>query len=109
MRYDNKLERNTKKKNINKISKRSIIAILTLCVLLGITATCVNVFAMDEVTTIATEETSEMADEIPRELAPRMAKKNCDPLVKIFGSNYTVTSTSGPWQHISGANGITGA
>ncbi len=45
-------------KNIINISKRGITAILTLCILLGIAGTCVNVAAMAEETTLATETTA---------------------------------------------------
>ena len=49
--------------NIFKISKRGIIAILTLCILLGIAGTYMNVNAMAEDTTVATEETAVATDE----------------------------------------------
>ena len=45
-------------KNLIEISKRSIAAILTLCIFLGITGTCVYAVAMPEETT-ATEETTQ--------------------------------------------------
>ena len=64
---------------------------------------------MPEENTTATEETIVAANETTQELVPMMATRCVDPLVKIFGSGYTVTSTSGPWQNISGAGGITGA
>ena len=38
-----------------------------------------------------------------------MATRCGDSLARFFGANYTITSTSGPWQYISGAGGITGA
>ena len=44
--------------NIFKTSKRGIIVILTLCILLGIAGTCMNVTAMAEDTTVATETTA---------------------------------------------------
>lgn len=49
--------------NIFKISKRGIVAILTLCILLGIAGTYMNVNAMAEDTTVATEETAVATDE----------------------------------------------
>lgn len=49
--------------NIFKISKRGIIAILTLCILLGIAGTYMNVNAMAEDTTVATDETTAVAAE----------------------------------------------
>ena len=51
-----KTERKTKMKNIFKISKRGIIVILTLCIILGIAGTCLNVAAMAEETIVSTEE-----------------------------------------------------
>ena len=117
--------------NIFKISKRGIIAILTLCILLGIAGTGLNVTAMaaettatveeiavatEEITTVvveesttSTEDTTVVTEENTQELVPRMATRCYDPLTSYFGSGYTVTSTSGPWQYISGAGGITGA
>lgn len=50
-----------------------------------------------------------MTEENTQELVLRMATRCYDPLTSYFGSGYTVTSTSGPWQYISGAGGITGA
>ncbi len=117
--------------NIFKISKRGIIAILTLCILLGIAGAGLNVTAMaaettatveetavatEEITTVvveesttSTEDTTVVTEENTQELVPRMATRCYDPLTSYFGSGYTVTSTSGPWQYISGAGGITGA
>ncbi len=109
--------------NIFKISKRGIIAILTFCILLGIAGTCVNVTAMaaettatveetavaTEKPTVAIEDTTVVTEESTQELVPRMATRCDDPLTRYFGSGYTVTSTSGSWQYISGAGGITGA
>ena len=61
---------------------------------------------------VATEETTIVTEKNTQELVPMMAR-GCgsayDPLVVFFGANYTVTSISGPWQHISGVDGITGA
>ena len=105
-----------------KIQKRGITVILTLCILLGVAGTCLNVTAMAEETTVATEtttvtivettvateETTVVADETTKELVPMMARGCGDPLTKYFGSDYTVTRKSGPWIYISGANGITG-
>ncbi len=51
-------------KNIINTSKRGITAILTLCILLGTTGTCVNVAAMAEETTVATETTAVVTEEI---------------------------------------------
>ena len=60
-------ERKPKMKNIFKTSKRSIAAILTLCILLGIAGTCVYaVSAMPEENPTATEKTIQ-------ELVPVMA------------------------------------
>jgi hypothetical protein len=117
--------------NIFKICKRGIIAILTLCILLGIAGAGLNVTAMaaettatveetavatEEITTvvveestISTEEPTVATEENTQELVPMMATRCYDPLTSYFGSGYTVTSTSGPWQYISGAGGITGA
>ncbi len=97
-------------KNIFKTSKRGIAAILTLCILLGIAGTCVYAAsAVPEENPTVTEETIVAAEETTQELVPVMATGCGDPLVNIFGSGYEVTSTSGPWQYISGAGGITGA
>ena len=54
-------------KNIFKTSKRGIIVILTLCILLGIAGTCVNIVAMAVEQTIVTDENTQ-------ELVPRMAR-----------------------------------
>ncbi len=54
--YNTKKEERTKNKKIFNNSKRGISAILTLCILLGIAGTCLNVTAMAEETTVATEE-----------------------------------------------------
>ena len=51
-------------KNMISISKRGITAILTLCILLGIAGTWMNVTAMAEETTVATEETAVATEEI---------------------------------------------
>ncbi len=50
-------------KNMINISKRGITAILTLCILLGIAGTCLNVTAMVEDTAVATEETAVATEE----------------------------------------------
>ena len=93
--------------NIFKISKRGIIAILALCILLGIAGTCMDVTAMasetaatveetavatEEITTVVVEETTLSTEEnrvateetIP-ELVPVMASECC---------NHTYTNTS---------------
>ncbi|MBQ5761883.1 MAG: hypothetical protein IIW02_03620 [Clostridia bacterium] len=66
--------------NIFKISKRGIIA-LTLCILLGIAGTGLNVTAMVaettatvEETAVATEDTTVVTEENTQELVPRMAR-----------------------------------
>ena len=93
-------------KKLFKTSKRSIAAILTLCILLGIAGTCVYAAS------VIPEENITVTEETTRELVPVMAR-GCgttnDPLTKYFGSGYEVTSKSGPWRYISGAGGITGA
>ena len=61
----------TKMKNIFKTSKRSIAAILTLCILLGIAGTCV--YAASAVP----EENSTVTDETTQELVPVMASECC--------------------------------
>lgn len=88
--------------NIFKISKRGIIAILTLCILLGIAGTCFNVTAMaaettatveetavatEEITTVvveesttSTEDTTVVTEENTQELVPRMARACWDTL-----------------------------
>ena len=90
-------------KKIFNSSKRGIAVILTLCILIGIAGTCVHAAVVDE--------TTQVTDEPTQELMPRMATRcgsSNDPLEQYFGANYIVTSTSGPWQYISGAKGITG-
>ena len=77
-------------KNIFKTSKRGIAAILTLCILLGIAGTHMNVTAMEEdttvaiekitiatgeTTTVAAEETAVVTEEITPELMPMMARE----------------------------------
>ena len=95
-------------KNIISIRKSSITAILALCILFGIPGTCMNVTAMAEKTTVATEEnivaigeiataTEESAEatgeiegateETPQELVPMVANGCCH--------TYTTTSYSG--------------
>ncbi len=68
-------------KSIIKTSKRSISAILTLCMLLCIAGTCLNVTAMAAETTatvketaVATEDTTVMTGENTQELVPIMAR-----------------------------------
>ena len=72
--------------------------------------------ATEEITTVVVEEsttskedTTVVTEENTQELVPRMATGCGDPLVNVFGPGYEVTSTSEPWQYISGAGGITGA
>ena len=55
--------------HIFKISKRGIIAILTLCMLFGIVGTCINAAAMAAEATVVAEEHTQ-------ELVPMMAS-NC--------------------------------
>lgn len=84
-------------KNIFKTSKRGIAAILTLCILLGIAGTHMNVTAMaaettatveetavatEEITTVvveesttSTEDTTVVTEENTQELVPRMARE----------------------------------
>jgi len=63
-------------KNLFKTSKRSIAAILTLCILLGIAGTCVYATsAMPEENPTATEETIVAANETTQELVPVMATR----------------------------------
>lgn len=61
-------------RSIIKTSKRGVIAILTLCMFLGIAGTCVNVAAMAEKNTIATEEKTAVTEETTPELMPMMAR-----------------------------------
>lgn len=120
-------------KSIIKTSKQGVIVILTLCILLGIfrismeaenITTVEGAVAVPEEITIvvvekdtiytgesaaAIEDTTVVREENPQELMPIMATGCYDPLTSIFGSGYTITSTSGPWQYILGAGGITGA
>ena len=51
-------------KNIIKTSKRGIIAILALCILLGIAGTCMDVTAMASETAATVEETAVATEEI---------------------------------------------
>ena len=68
-------------KNIFKTSKRSIVAILTLCILLGIAGTCVYAVAMPEETTTVTEETIVTAEETTKELVPVMVQGCYDDVI----------------------------
>jgi hypothetical protein len=61
---NHKTERKTKMENIFKICKRGIIAILTLCILLGIAGAGLNVTAMAAETTATVEETAVATEEI---------------------------------------------
>lgn len=75
-------------KKLFKISKRSIAAILTLCILLGVAGTCVYAASAMTEETAVTEETTESAEETTQELVPVMASECCD-------HTYTNTSYSG--------------
>ena len=65
--------------NIFKTSKRGVIAIVILCILLGIAGTCVNVTATAEENTATVEkmpeETTTVNEETPQELVPVMAQR----------------------------------
>jgi hypothetical protein len=61
-------------KNIFKASKCGIAALLTLCILLGIAGTCMNVAAMEEETTVSTEEPTIATVDTTSELMPMMAR-----------------------------------
>ena len=71
---------------IFEINKRGITVILTLCILIGIAGTCLNITAMaaettaatEEITTIATEETTIATEDTTQELVPMMASWCCD-------------------------------
>ena len=106
--------------NIFKISKRGIIAILTLCILFGIAGICLNVTAMaaentatveetavaieeiatvvieestisTEESTVATEDTTVVVEENTQELVPRMATRCCDPLTSYFARESVIS------------------
>jgi len=63
-------------KNIFKTSKRSIAAILTLCILLGIAGTCVYATSvMPGENEAVTEEATVVAEETTHELVPVMASE----------------------------------
>ena len=66
-------------KNIFKNIKRGIVAILTLCILLGIAGTCVYATSMLEESTVVTEETTP-------ELMPMMASGCENDYNHIFGN-----------------------
>jgi hypothetical protein len=104
---NHKNERKNKMENIFKISKRGIIAILTLCILLSIAGTGLNVTAMAvetiapvEETAVATEETAVATegiaiptqentvaiDETTLELMPMMASGCENDYNHIFGN-----------------------
>lgn len=87
--------------NIFKISKRGIIAILTLCILLGIAGACLNVSAMAAETTATVEGTTAIVAEeitmpkeddtvateaITPELMPMMARGCENDYNHIFGN-----------------------
>ena len=61
-------------KNIIKDSKRGFIAILTLCILLGIAGTRVDVSAMAEENQTTTEESTVVTEDAAPELVPMMAR-----------------------------------
>ncbi len=84
--------------NIFKISKRGIIAILTLCILLGIVGTCVTVTAMAEETTVA-------ADETTQELVPMMASM-CYYYNTVGDCMHDISSTYG-FTYTESGNGYT--
>ena len=95
--------------HIINIGKRGITAILTLCLLLGIAGFGVQTTAMAAETTATTEENAIVtAEETTQELVPMMARACGPTLDDIFGKGYQIERTSGPWQYISGACGITG-
>ena len=50
-------------KSIFRNSKHGIAAVLTLCIILGIAGTCVNIAVMAEEPTVATDETTAVAAE----------------------------------------------
>ena len=79
--------------NIFKTCKRGIAVILTLCILLGFTGTCVNVTAMAEETTVsieeiifATEDSTVATEETTPELIPMMARGCENDYNHIFGN-----------------------
>jgi len=77
-------------KNIFKTSKRSIAAILTLCILLDIAGACVYASSvMQEDNPTATEETIVAAEETTQELVPVMARA-CDNNVYYRANNWNV-------------------
>ena len=108
-------------KSIIKTSKRSIIAILALSILLGIAVTCMNVAAMaedtivaeattvvieetkvaTEETEIATEETTAVTAENIQELVPAMAR-GCDDYWD--GQPYNAKSVSDSYLMQNGVN-----
>ena len=78
-----------KMKNLFKTSKRSIAAILTLCILLGIAGTCVYAASvMPEENTVVTEKTTVSAEETTQELVPVMANQCGDNDYYIEGEPY---------------------
>ena len=90
-------------KNIFKISKRGIIAILTLCILLGNAGTCINVAAMAAETTASVEETAVATDKTTQELMPMMARMCYDyntvddcmrDISSTYGFDYSLSGNS---------------
>ena len=80
-------------KNIFKTSKRSIAAILTLCILLGIAGTCIYAASvMPEENKVATEQTIVAAEETTQELVPVMATR-CGDHTHTPGAVITETRT----------------
>ena len=69
--------------NIFKISKRGIIVILTLCILLGIAGTGVNVAAMAEETIVYSEATAVATEEITTVVVEETTISTEEPTVAI--------------------------
>ena len=67
--------------NIFKISKRGIIAILTLCILLGIAGTCFSVTAMAAEITVTVEETAVATEEITTVVVEESTISTVEPVV----------------------------
>lgn len=62
-------------KNLFNTRKRSIAAILTLCILLRVAGICVHATAMSGETTVATEKNIVVTEETTQELVPMMARE----------------------------------
>ena len=67
--------------NIFKISKRGIIAILTLCILLSIAGTCFSVTAMAAEITVTVEETAVATEEITTVVVEESTISTVEPVV----------------------------